>query len=66
MAKMAVVNMTGYHRKAQVTCNLLLPHEDNILNKIQNLERKVYSDEKTIQVSGWTKNSSYCSAPAGV
>ena len=53
------------HRgKVQMACNLLLPHDDNIPNKLgiwkegnyyyyNSLMRKPY------QLPGWTKNSSY-------
>ena len=45
MAEMAL----PHRGKAQVACNLLLPHEDNILNKFRIW--KEYSDEKTVPVA---------------
>ena len=54
------------HRgKAQVACNLLLPHEDNILNKFRILKERHIQMRKPYQVPGWTKNSPYYSASVG-
>ena len=56
IAEMTVFNVAGYligHRgQARVACNVLLPHEDNIIpNKFIILLRKAHSDEKTVPVA---------------
>ena len=41
VAEMAVFNAAGYLRgKEQVACNLMLPHEENILNKLSKNVRE--------------------------
>ena len=48
------------HRgKAQVACNLLFPHEDNIPNKSRILKEMHIQMRKPYQLPGLTKNSSY-------
>ena len=55
IAEMTVSNVAGYligHRgQVRVACNLLFPHEDNIIpNKFIIFLRKAHSDEKTVPV----------------
>ena len=40
-------------------------HEDNIPNKFRILKEKHIQMRKPYQLPGWTKNSSYYSAPIG-
>ena len=44
-----------------MSCNLLLPHEDNIPNQFGILKERHIQMRKPYQLSGWTKNSSYYS-----
>ena len=60
ITEMAVFNVAGYLiEKAQVACNLLLPHVDNIPNKLRILKERHVQMRKPYQFPGWTKNSSY-------
>ena len=67
IAETTVFNVAGYLiEERPIGLKLLLPHSDNIPNKFRILkEIKAHSDEKTVQLSGWTKNSSYYNAPVG-
>ena len=56
---MAVFNVAGYGLQ------LLLPHDDNIPNKFRILKGRHIQMRKPYQLPGWTKNSSYYSAPVG-
>ena len=61
---MAVFNVTGYlieerRRWPVITAS----HEDNIPNKFRILKDRHIQKRKPYQLPGWTKNSSYYSAP---
>ena len=62
---MTVINAAGYHREAQMVCNVMLPHEDDILNKFGIWNEKNLQVRKPYQLPGWTKHSPYNNAPAG-
>ena len=51
--------------KAQMACDLMLPHKDNILNKILKIRKERHNIimRKLHRLPGWTKNSSYYTAP---
>ena len=53
-------------RETQMVCNLMLPHEDDILNKFRIWNERHLQVRKPYQLPGWTKNSPYYNAPAGV
>ena len=62
---MAVINVAGYsERETQMVCNLMLPHEDDILNKFRIWNERHLQVRKPYQLPGWTKNSPYYNAPA--
>ena len=50
----------------QVACNLMLPHDDDILNAFRIWTERQIRMRKPYRLPGWTKDSSYFSAPAGV
>ena len=67
IAEMAVFNVAGYliEERRRWPVILLLPHGDNIPNKFRILKERHIQMRKPYQLPGWTKNSSYYSAPAG-
>ena len=53
---MAVINVAGYLREeTQMVCNLILPHEDDILNKFRIWNERHLQVRKPYQLPGWTK-----------
>ena len=53
-------------RETQMVCNLMLPHEDDILNKFRIWNERHLQVRKPYQLPGWTKNSPYYNALAGI
>ena len=51
-------------KATQMACNLMLPHEDDILNKFRIWNERHLQVRKPYQLPGWTKNSPYYNAPA--
>ena len=43
-------------RETQSVCNLMLPHEDDILNKFEIWNERHLQVRKPYQLPGWTKN----------
>ena len=50
-------------RETQMVCNLVLPHEDDILNKFRIWNERHLQVRKPYQLPGWTKNSPYYNVP---
>ena len=51
-------------RGTQMVCNLMLPYEDDILNKFRIWNERHLEVRKPYQLPGWTKNSPYYNVPA--
>ena len=49
--------------KVQVAGSLILPLEDSVVNKFRIWEERHFLIRKPYQLTGWTKDSSYYSAP---
>ena len=48
-----------------MVCNLMLPHEDDILNTFLIWNERNLQVRTPYQLPGWTTNSPYYNAPAG-
>ena len=56
--------LATWERETHMVCNLMLPHEDDILNKFGIWNERHLQVRKPYHLPGWMKNSPYYNAPA--